>query len=842
MNLFETYRDRTVVVDPANGRTWQFTPEDIYRLSGFTFQIGEALRVTTGAADLGIGYSADGVVWASITPRAEGLISSPSLPVSETISNVWLRFNPNVVNRLLPPETVFAGGDTNRYGQLRSMAATKLRWSWQSNGNPMIPPLDAMTVVVDTREGHRRFFVVDTAAGTADYAAVFDERHDLVLRGQWPGYRRGSAQAVAVSGRYACVAAESLQVIDLGDPAAPRLAGTYGTRLLTAVACAGAYACLAGPLGFEVIDLSDPRAPRSLSVTAKSGQPQDLQVVGNYAYLVSERLEGRGAGLVIIDISHPANPARVGGYETADGVYGVAIAGHYAYLAASKSGLVVVDIAQPDKPRLVATLNKNNNARGIVVSGNYAYVADGAAGLRVIDITDPAQPVEKGVCKTPGQAIGVAIAGNHVYIADGDYGLQVVEVTNPSEPKLVGAYDTPGQASRVALFAGQVLVADGAGGLRIIDVADPAAPKPVGAYRTGGETRNLVVSRQYAFLGEGDGWMRVIDVRQPAQPRQVAEYETQGVLTAPQIAISGNYAYVSGANPSLKTLDISDPSQPRWLGGYQVQEPVLCLAAAADQVYAGNFEGVQVLEVKDPANPRLVAKVTAQRSPQALAVSDRFAYAVWLWDGMQVIDLAQPDQPKVVGELMLTNWWASGAAIAGDHLYVSDSFHGLRIIDVAQPAQPREVARCDWGLPLNGVAVYGTYAYAAGFGLWVVDIGNPVNPRVIASQAEVSGWAVVCADNLVYVAAGLDGLLIYEAFQPPRMASLRWEPSFKCAADGSHLFLEGVPGQTLQLERSYDLTTWEPWQTLTATGGRQEFVDPLPVSRPCRFYRAVSPY
>ena len=59
-----------------------------------------------------------------------------------------------------------------------------------------------------------------------------------------------------------------------------------------------------------------------------------MAVAGNYAYVADEV-----AGLQVIDISNPANPQRVGGYDTAGGAAGVAVAGNYAYVADDAGGL-----------------------------------------------------------------------------------------------------------------------------------------------------------------------------------------------------------------------------------------------------------------------------------------------------------------------------------------------------------------------------------------------------------------------------------------------------------------------------------------------------------------------
>jgi len=54
-------------------------------------------------------------------------------------------------------------------------------------------------------------------------------------------------------------------------------------------------------------------------------------VSGNFAYLAAG-----GEGLKVIDVSTPANPQWVGGYNTSGNARAVAVSGHYAYVRMSR--------------------------------------------------------------------------------------------------------------------------------------------------------------------------------------------------------------------------------------------------------------------------------------------------------------------------------------------------------------------------------------------------------------------------------------------------------------------------------------------------------------------------
>ncbi len=86
----------------------------------------------------------------------------------------WLRFHPGEIGRLFPQETVSADGAEGLRGRMCAIANMKMMSSWGADGRATIPGPGQMTVDVDTKEGPRRVFAVDTQAGTARYAAQFE--------------------------------------------------------------------------------------------------------------------------------------------------------------------------------------------------------------------------------------------------------------------------------------------------------------------------------------------------------------------------------------------------------------------------------------------------------------------------------------------------------------------------------------------------------------------------------------------------------------------------------------------------------------------------------------------
>jgi peptidase S41-like protein len=177
VDLLQRYPTKLTAGDtnPNQARPWDCTDGDIFRVTHFRLDVGKDWRVEVGPADLGIGHCADGAVWAVLIPRVSGTLTSP-VTGQAPVAHVWFRFHPKEISRLFPPETVFADGATNLSAQMRLIANSKMTSSWQAGGRAMIPEPKDMTVDVDTKDGPRRFFMVDTQAQTAEYVDAFENR------------------------------------------------------------------------------------------------------------------------------------------------------------------------------------------------------------------------------------------------------------------------------------------------------------------------------------------------------------------------------------------------------------------------------------------------------------------------------------------------------------------------------------------------------------------------------------------------------------------------------------------------------------------------------------------
>jgi uncharacterized delta-60 repeat protein len=494
------------------------------------------------------------------------------------------------------------------------------------------------------------------------------------------------------------------------------------------------------------------------------GRASAVAMSGNFAYVGT-----LSAGLMISDVNNPANPVRIGAYNTGVNawIFGVQVVGTLAYVAGGHAGLQVIDVSNPAKPVRVGGYDTSGDAFGVQVVGSLAYVADYDAGLQVIDVSNPASPVRLGGFDTSGYALGVQVVGNLAYVADSDAGLQVIDVSNPASPVRLGGLDTSGYASAVQVVGNMAYVADGYAGLHVIDVSNPAGPMRVGGYDTSGDAFGVQVVGSLAYVADYDAGLQVIDVSNPASPVRLGGFDTSGLARGLQVV--GNLAYVADAAEGLQVLDVSDAANPVLVGGQDTGGDATGVDVAGNFAYLADGDlGLQVIDVSNLASPIRVGGYDTSGYAVGVHIFGNLAYVADSEAGLQVIDVRNPANPVRVGGYN-TSGLAYGVQVVGDLAYVADYDAGLQVIDVSNPANPVRVGGYNTSGLALGVQVVGNLAYVADYeaGLQVIDVSNPTNPvRVGGYVTRGYAFDVQVVENSAYMADWDAGLQVIDVTNP----------------------------------------------------------------------------
>jgi len=310
-------------------------------------------------------------------------------------------------------------------------------------------------------------------------------------------------------------------------------------------------------------------------------------------------------------------------------------------------------------------------AYNLVIDGTHAYVV-GATGFEVIDVANPAAPVHVGHLDGRYNDVRV-VHGNGKLVAFlapiGDANTAIVDVTNPATPTKTGELPEYAHSLQVVPRGAQTLLylATYTAAIPQYDVTDPLAPVRLGEATVPGPESDGV----HDLFVDGD--------------RIYANYTTGGTVALDVAGGLANAVEIGRAPSSY--------SHASWAGTTGGRPVVLHGDEGMTRTDAGGAH-LRILD-GDPASATFMQDVAKYQTRPEVGihnfevVGDK-VYIAYYQDGVRVVDLANPAQPREVAHY---NTWdpatafggpfegAIGIRVVADRIYVADTERGLLIFE-----------------------------------------------------------------------------------------------------------------------------------------------------------------
>jgi hypothetical protein len=234
-------------------------------------------------------------------------------------------------------------------------------------------------------------------------------------------------------------------------------------------------------------------------------------------------------------------------------------------------------------------------------------------------------------------------------------------------------------------------------------------------------------------------------------------------------------------------VDARDPAKMRYLAqelrhdipGDRRRPGCIHLAWDGDAVYTthrGNIDNPAFLSGwnlrSDPANPDNIdpIQLPVLQEPgvsyEGIDVANGLLYVAIRQQGLGIYRVTPSGFARIGRSHGLSNAW--GVRVRGTIAFVTDGLDGLAIVDVADPSEPKVIGRAAIQGQARGLALDGDYVYVAAgaAGLVVIDVSSPRQPKVVGS-AGVAGSAirVDVSDGRAFVAAWNDAR-VYDVSNP----------------------------------------------------------------------------
>ena len=311
--------------------------------------------------------------------------------------------------------------------------------------------------------------------------------------------------------------------------------------------------------------------------------------------------------------------------------------------------------------------------------------------------------------KTGGAAQCVQTRGEYLFVAEGAGGMQVYDVASIgnkgiSQPIITGPFSPFGHDTHI-------------GSRNATCVALPTN-QPIAPTRNVGDLMRVTNQEQafhpiyhYAFITDSQEGLIVVNVDTLAdgEPRNNflkraatwnGDGERKGVLSgARHVTVGGHYLYIT-TGTGLTVVDVDDPLKPRWVATVPLRD-ARASALQFRYLWVTTADGLEVIDVTSPKNPQRVAgAVVPLRDARKVYVARTYAYVAAGADGLVVVDVERPTQPRVEtvlqkGETASTSLTDTQDVVVGStnaslFAYVADGVAGFKVVQLTAPdTQPK---------------------------------------------------------------------------------------------------------------------------------------------------------
>ena len=239
------------------------------------------------------------------------------------------------------------------------------------------------------------------------------------------------------------------------------------------------------------------------------------------------------------------------------------------------------------------------------------------------------------------------------------------------------------------------------------------------------------------------------DVSDPSRLSLVSyiELPTQG----DNIQLNGNIALV-GTFGGLTAVDISTGSEPRIIGTLEGIGRVHSFTVVSERLVYAVGEDQQLWQVRIEGNnvPTLGSAIPVSGQSARVNFEGGLLF-VSTWQGMWIMEMADPDSPQPVSFISVDDIFPFDVAVSGETAYFAER-RGVRVVDISNPASPVDLR---WKIPIrDALAVSASenslvVAYGDN-GFHSFDIGDRHSPAPVTSISTDHVESVVSDENVAY--------------------------------------------------------------------------------------------
>jgi len=520
-------------------------------------------------------------------------------------------------------------------------------------------------------------------------------------------------------------------------------------------------------------------------------------------------------GLVILNVSSPEQPVKVGHYYDGDGFPNVLISNNLAFLYGA-SAIKIIDISNIYEPRLAEKISVCPPHYACIsdfaVRDNYLYISS-SFGLFIYNITDPYNPVELNRLED-FSGFKITVSKDRLFaieyewfITGNKYNLSIFNIDDPLSPLFLGEcfFDDSNDYIQNFVVSDSFAYVATYDNIFAINTSDHTSPELIGSIQVaslGHSTKTIALQSSddnpncegVVFCADSNKGLLIYNFSSPANPYLISQHTTG--YQAESFCTSEDFVYICSqddrlSRPSaLEIISLEEPSNPSLVGSYHCSGTITDVVVHQDFAFLSlksdpNHHSLEIVDVSDPAEPIMVGYYNDSVDFDSQQIEyDAARKIVYLADdyedGFLVLSVTNYSQPTLLASYVTTDGHIVDLDLQGDVLFIAGGdYNGgfFRILDVSEPSSPTTI----FG---SGIS---TYATAIEFDSNMLYITTTTHPLVIYDATDIFAPKKIntffndlfnipgqmqIRDSFAYIARDMNGLVVLDISHPKRIKSL----------------------------------------------------------------------
>ncbi|MFX0205203.1 MAG: LVIVD repeat-containing protein [Candidatus Hodarchaeota archaeon] len=296
----------------------------------------------------------------------------------------------------------------------------------------------------------------------------------------------------------------------------------------------------------------------------------------------------------------------------------------------------------------------------------------------------------------------------------------------------------------------------------------------IGELHTGSRTVGVYVNGNILYALDLDRGLKIYNISDPATPEELGSYRDFYSFSH-AFCYTNDLILIADYEDKLEIVNVSNPSDPELIGHYREVDSSVEHFGSTNLHNTGNivflasqYEGVEIIDIKDPVNPIKLANYYFGKSINVVYAENNLAFIREMGGGFKILEITNITDPL---ELYHCSDVRTGQnfCVMNNLLYIPDSNFGLRIYNISDPVNAFKVGekgidgtcmKCI--VDDRGTGIF-AYVSAEEEGLIILDVSDPEHIEEIGRYNDGGqSFSLFIQNNLVFVAEFSAGLEILQ--------------------------------------------------------------------------------